>query len=258
MRMETFTTRIKGYTLESFLVEARKLRVIFEEAAQIAWRQDVVRLAASEFDERRALACLECRPDYYAYDTIDSAQKELVRCYERGQAWHRRQQLYKYGIVADVYPLDGQLLVTFHVDAPVLQELLQSQPWWEDASYPWAAWDPKPAEELPLPEGVSFEDWKERELLWTAAMKVAGPAGYQVTILRPDANQHRTTDEMLAEHMPTFEERVSSVLRALERSLPGVKLPLEPTREQWEKAHGEVLRMYLQPEVTIAMLRRGK
>lgn len=258
MSVETFSTRIKGHTLESFLSEVRKLRPLFLEAAQAAWNRDVVRYAAAIFDERRTHACLNCSPDHYSYDTVDYARKELVRAYEEGDRYYRQQQLHKYGVTADVYPLEGQLLAVFHVDHPVLQQLLMSQPWWEDVSYPWAGWDPKSAEELPLPEGRSFEEWKERELLWRAAMQVDGPAGYQVTVLRPDQGQNRATDEMLAQYLPTLDERVSLLLAGMERSLPGVKLPPNPTREQWNAVHGEVFRMYLQPELSISLMRREK
>jgi hypothetical protein len=258
MRVETFSTRIKGHTLESFLAEVRKLRPMFLEAAQAAWNRDVVRFAAAMSDVRRTQACLDCNPNPYMYDTIESARKELGRCYERGETSYRRQQLYKYGVTADVYPLEGQLLVVFHVDHPVLQQLLMSQPWWEDVSYPWASWDPKSAEDLPLPEGLTFEAWKERELLWRAAMQVDWPAGYQVTILRPDQGQNRATDEMLVQYLPTLDERVSLLLAGMERSLPGVQLPPNPTREQWDAIHGDVFRMYLLPELSISELRREK
>jgi len=259
MSVETFSTRI-GVTLETFLLEARSLRVGLQEAAQAAWNRDVVRFAAGLFDERHTYVSLDGLPGRYTYDTVDFARMELVRCYERGESRYRNQQLYSYGVTADVYPAGGQLLVVFHVDHPVLQRQLKqlSRHWWDDASYPWASWDPKSAEELPLPDGVSFEKWKERELLWRAAMQVEGPAGYQVTILRADEGQNRVTDEVLAQYLPTLDERVAVVVAGLERGLPGVNLPPNPTREQWEAIQGEVVRAHLLPELSIPLMRRDK
>jgi len=238
--------KLVGHTLESFLVEAHRMRTLFLEAAQDCMRQAVINCASSDFD-KRTLGLEDTAPPH---SYIGAAYIELMDRQFECQRTGQRNPFIDYQAELVVFPVEGQLLAIPYIDNPVLRRLLATQPWWQDFGY----WDNTDEE-----EGVSEAEWHERKRLWSLALPdglTAAKAGYTVTILTSTDGQHDMTDEMLSPLLPTLEERVHRSIDWF-RGVP-LDLGIGPnaTRDERRLAVAEYIKPRLVQDLSIPLLRR--